>query len=247
MRRLAAALLVVVAVAIGLAARSPGGSPPARAASTSDQLPTTRRVLLGRSTEGRAIRAVRVGDPDSPRKALVIGAIHGNETQGLRITRALRRSSGVTGVDLWVVETVNPDGVARGSRGNVRGVDLNRNFSFRWRGGPGHGARPFSERETRVVRRWILRLRPAVTIWYHQPWNAVLACGSDVPMERRYGRIAGMRLDCRGRGLTGTASSWQNNVVGGGEAWVVEFASGPLSDARARRHARAAALVAEGR
>src|SRR3954452_8828365 len=81
-------------------------------------LPSTRHVLLGHSAEGRPIKAVRVGDPTSPRKALAVGVIHGNEAAGLRITRALRRQR-VHGVDLWVVNSVNPDGLAHGARQNA--------------------------------------------------------------------------------------------------------------------------------
>lgn len=213
------------------------------------------RVEVGRSAHGRPIVASRLGDPTSPRKALVVGVIHGDETGGLAVTRELRRrfAGRLPGVDLWVVDSINPDGQARGTRQNARGVDLNRNFPYRWRmngsrGSPYWGGpEPLSEPETRAVRRLILRLRPAVTVWYHEPWNAVLACGRDVPVQRRYGRIAGMRLDCRGKGLPGTATSWQNNVVGGGTAFVVEFGAGPVAAATARRHARAAALVARGR
>ena len=212
------------------------------------------RVEVGRSAGGRAIVASRLGDPSSERKVLVVGAIHGDERGGLAVTRSLRRdwAERLPGVDLWVVDTFNPDGLRRGTRQNARGVDLNRNFPYRWRANGRRGTRywggpkPLSEPESRAIRRLVLRLRPAVTIWYHQPWNAVLACGNDAPMQRRYARLAAMRVDCRGSGLTGTASSWQNRVVGGGTTFVVELAGGGVSDRVGRRNARAAALVARG-
>jgi murein peptide amidase A len=213
-------------------------------------LPEGRHVRLGSSTEGRAIRAVRLGDPASPRKALVVGAIHGNETAGVRVTRALRRRAGVAGVDLWVVDSVNPDGAARGRRQNARGVDLNRNFPRRWRrgsrGSPYYsGSRALSERESRVVARWIERLRPAATIWYHQPWGMVLTpCSGEARLERSYARLTGMRTGCRGAGLRGTATSWQEHRFPGSSAFVVELPGGGVSAKAARVHARAAALVA---
>jgi murein peptide amidase A len=204
---------------------------------------------LGESTQGREIRAVRLGDPDSPRKALVVGAIHGNETAGMRITRALRRLA-VDGVDLWVVDTINPDGVARRTRGNARGVDLNRNFPYRWRRSSRRspyysGKRPLSEREARIAARLIERLRPEVTIWYHQPWGVVLLpCSGPAPLERLYMRVAafpGQR--CRGSGLRGTATSWQRNAIGT-RAFVVELPPSGVSAKAARRHARAVRAVA---
>ena len=213
------------------------------------------RVEIGRSAEGRAIVASRLGDPAATRKVLVVGAIHGDERGGLAVTRAIRRQWGsrLRGVDLWVVDTFNPDGLRRGTRQNARRVDLNRNFPYRWRMNGRRGSRywggpkPLSEPESRAIRKLVLQLRPAVTIWYHQPWGAVLACGgSPTTVPRRYARLARMGTSCRGRGLTGTATSWQNNVVGGGSAFVVELAGGRVPEATARRHARAAALVAEG-
>jgi murein peptide amidase A len=214
------------------------------------------RVEVGRSAEGRAIVASRLGAPAAARKVLVVGAIHGDERGGLAVTRSIRRDWGprLRGVDLWVVDTFNPDGLRRGMRQNARHVDLNRNFPYRWRMNGRRGSRywggpkPLSEPESRAIRKLVLQLRPAVTIWYHQPWGAVLACGgSPTTVPRRYARLARMGTSCRGRGLTGTATSWQNNVVGGGSAFVVELAGGRVPDATARRHARAAALVAEGR
>jgi len=213
------------------------------------------RVEVGRSAEGRAIVASRLGDPAAERKVLVVGSIHGDERGGLAVTRALRRRGEPRGVDLWVVDSFNPDGLRRGTRQNARGVDLNRNFPYRWRANGRRGSRywggpkPLSEPESQAIERLATDLRPAATIWYHQPWDAVLACGggSSTAIPRRYARLAGMGTSCRGRGLTGTAASWQNNVVGGGTAFVVELAGGAVSATSARRHARAAAIVAAAR
>src|SRR5437764_5950976 len=108
-------------------------------------------ALLGRSADGRPIQVVHVGDPHGI-PVLVVGAIHGNETAGIAIARALERTHPL-GVDLWIVPDLNPDGVAAGTRGNAHGVDLNRNFPWRWRRMDGvyeSGPRPLSEREARI-------------------------------------------------------------------------------------------------
>jgi protein MpaA len=236
----------------GLAAAVVASPTSAAAAPAPESLPSTKRVLLGRSTEGRAIQAVRLGDRDSPRKALVVGVVHGSEAAGLRVTSALRRRAGIEGVDLWVVDSVNPDGLARGTRQNARGVDLNRNFPRRWRHSSRRspyysGSRAASERESRVVMRWIERIRPAVTVWYHQPWGAVLTpCSGPAPVQRRYARLAGFPTSCRGAGLRGTATGWQRLVHPDSTPFVVELPGGGVSAKAARQHARAAAIVAAG-
>ena len=207
---------------------------------------------FGHSVRGETLKAQRLGERDAARKALVVGSIHGDETAGHRVIEALQRRSGrVEAVDLWTVRTVNPDGAAAQTRRNARGVDLNRNFPYRWRGGvpPSSGYYPgphaLSEPESRAVVDLIERLRPTVTIWYHQPWGAVLLpCRGEAGIERRYARIARFPTDrCRGAHLPGTATSWQERRVGD-EAFVVELPGGGVSRAQARRHARAAAAVA---
>jgi protein MpaA len=131
-------------------------------------------------------------------------------------------------------------------------VDLNRNFPHRWRGGvppssgyyPGTG--PASEPETKAAMGLIARIDPDVSIWYHQPWGAVLACNGDPALAVRYANLAGMRTSCRGRGLRGTAIGWEKATISGATAWVVEFPGGSISSATVRRHARAAREVADG-
>ncbi len=49
------------------------------------------RVVFGKSLKGRPLVAVRIGDPTSSRKALVVGVIHGDETAGAPVIRELRR------------------------------------------------------------------------------------------------------------------------------------------------------------
>ena len=83
-------------------------------------------AMLGRSWEGRPIHVARVGDPDAARRVLVVGCIHGDECAGLAVTGRLLRARGAA--DLWVLPNLNPDGYARRSRWNARGVDLNRDF-----------------------------------------------------------------------------------------------------------------------
>ena len=211
--------------------------------------------VVGHSVQGRPIRAFRIGDPSSPRKALVVGSMHGNELSGLDIVRALRRRD-TRAVDLWVVPTINPDGLRAGTRQNSRGVDLNRNFAYRWRHAGVRwsqyysGPRPFSEPETRAVRRLTRKLRPRVSIWYHQPWGHVVLPkrhGNTRRVARRYAGIARFpahRLHGRRARLRGTAVSWQKHVLRGRAAFVVELPPGSVSRRAVRRHARAALSVA---
>lgn len=178
---------------------------------------------LGRSVRGRPIRAFRTGDQRSRRRFLVVGSIHGNEPAGLAVTRSLLRLPRIP-IDLWVVPSFNPDGLAAGTRGNARGVDLNRDFDA------------FSQRETRIARRLIERLRPDVSIWFHQPQAVVRAWGASRATARRYARLAGEPY----RALAwppGSASRWQNGL--GQVSFVVELAPGRLSGAAAARHTRA--------
>jgi protein MpaA len=209
-----------------------------------------RGVRIGRSARGRPIRAFRAGDTTSPTRALVVGCIHGNECAGTAVTRILARSS--PAVDLWVVSILNPDGFALGRRQNARGVDLNRNFPSEWRasGRPWDpeypGPRPLSEPETRAATRLIRRIRPSVTIWFHQPQALVRAWGPSRPAAREYARLAGMRFRAI-RWPRGTAPNWQNHRFPSRSSFVVELPAGPLTRAAAKSQAQAVLALLESR
>lgn len=211
-----------------------------------------RHMIFGRSVEGRKLIAREIGDPDARRTALIVGEIHGSEDAGRKIIHRLGTSPGkLKDIDAWTVVSVNPDGDAADRRTNDHGVDLNRNFSVNWSGsepkGSGYyaGPHPFSEPESKAVRALVKRIDPDLTIYYHQPWGAVLGpCSRNGP-QRLYSKISKIPLDCeRGKDLPGTAIQWQNSR--GGVAFVVELAAGQLSSRDLRRNARAAATVAAG-
>jgi protein MpaA len=234
-------------VAAGSAGEGTEADPPAAVA--------TDRQLVGRSVQGRAITAAQVGDSTGTRVALVVGMVHGDEGAGLRIVRALKRMAAgqpeeLAGTQLWVIATVNPDGQRGRMRKNARGVDLNRNFPYRWHGDVPHssgyypGPRPASEPETRSVMAFVQRIQPDLSIWYHQPWGAVLACRGRPQVAARYAKLVGMRISCRGRGLRGTVISWQRHAFPGSTAFVVELGWRGVRGASAARHARATLTVA---
>ena len=109
--------LIVTALAVaGLAATAPQGR---------------QRIVIGYSVRGHPIVAYERGDRSAP-ATLVIGVIHGTEPAGLGVISQLRRLPLPARVHLWLVPTVNPDGLAAGTRQNAHGVDLNRNFPSNW-------------------------------------------------------------------------------------------------------------------
>jgi N-acetylmuramoyl-L-alanine amidase len=205
---------------------------------------------IGHSARGRPIRAVRLGPADAPTKVLVVGVIHGSEPAGQAVIRSLRAHAPPRGVQLWLVNTVNPDGLAAGMRQNARGVDLNRNFPYGWHPMGRRfdqlyysGPRPLSEPESRAVTAFAKRIRPDVSIWYHQHMRLVTDDAGDPRLERLYAQRSG--LPWRNIGFYGgSAISWLNHRFPGTTSFVVELPAGSLSPAGARRHAAAVRAVA---
>ena len=201
-------------------------------------------LLLGHSWQGRPITAVEVGNPHGT-PVVVVGCIHGNETGGIPIARALEKLR-PRDLDLWIVPVLNPDGVALETRKNAHGVDLNRNFPWRWRRMGGvyeSGPRPLSERESRIVHALIVRLRPHVTIWFHQHLDMVWASGGDRRIEKAFARVSGLPYHPMPQ-LAGSAVTWQNNALKGTTAFAAELPAGTPDAVAVRRYVRAVLAAA---
>ena len=198
------------------------------------------RHVIGRSVRGREIVAYETGTPGGA-AMLVVGCIDGDEPAGIAIARRLEQLRPPPGIDLWIVPDLNPDGRAAGTRGNARGVDLNRNFPFAWRrlDGPfASGPKPLSEPESKAAYGLIRRVRPRLSIWFHQQMAVVDDSQGSVALERRFARLVGLPL-ARLRDYPGSVTSWENHSLPGATAFVVELPAGALSAVQATRYARA--------
>jgi hypothetical protein len=195
-----------------------------------------RSERIGESTRGQEIRAFTLGS-GRPR-ILVVGSVHGDEPAGTVVATRLLHVPPPKRGSIWVVQDLNPDGHAAKRRANAHGVDLNRNFPGTWRRLASSGPAPASEQETRVAMELIRRLRPDVTIWFHQPQGLVRASGPSVTVARRFAQFAGMRFR-RLPWPPGSATAWQHSELSGTNAFVVELARGELGIREAGTYARA--------
>jgi protein MpaA len=184
---------------------------------------------------------------------LVIGVIHGDEDAGVAIVDELRAEPVPDGVELWIVESMNPDGQTNQARSNDNGVDLNRNFPHKW--GPigvlgdsqYAGTGPASEPETQAMINFMTQLQPDITIWYHQDLFVVNPSeGREGRVRARYAELTGLPMgQITGGTYTGIAATWARNEFrpDDGVAFIVEL--GPtLSPIEAIIHADAVRTIA---
>jgi len=191
---------------------------------------TTTRVAIGKSVKGRTIWAIHRTRPGATKRVVVVGQVHGDERAGIRVTRRLKQAELPENLDLWIIPTANPDGLAAGTRTNARGVDLNRNFPYRWRrinvGRPTYsGPSAASEPETKALRAFITRIEPRITITFHQPLFGVGK--NDKRPEVHTAISKGIRLPVKEYACSsvcyGSFTSWHNRRREG-VAVTVEFA-----------------------
>lgn len=223
-RRLAILLTSFVLVA--------GAAPAAPVAAVPDRPAVVAKRVLGQSVQGRPIVAWHLGEGrrDVP-TVVLISTMHGNEGATRQILQALVDGDPVHDVDLWVVPTYNPDGLAAGSRKNAHGVDLNRNYPFRWADLDGtyeSGPRPGSEPETKAMMAFLRDVRPDHVLSFHQPLHGVDTDTKRPAFARRVARFLDLpvdRFDCGGV-CHGTMTGWYNDRFRG-NALTVEYGASP--------------------
>lgn len=153
-------------------------------------LPSSYQIV-GASVQYHPILCLVLGQ--GPDVTLVMATIHGDEAVGTPLVRRLgaylrEHPDLLEGRTAVLLPVVNPDGMARDSRYNAHGVDLNRNFEAANRVTDEHsGQTALSEPETRIIRRLITQYKPDRIVSLHQP----LACiDYDGPADSLADRMA---------------------------------------------------------
>jgi len=161
------------------------------------------------STYGTSLEGIplHVYLPTSGRADLMIlAAIHGDEAETTVVVSEALRCLRVGDLKAAVIPCGNPDGLLRGTRGNARGVDLNRNFpTSNWNPEPvcyktrandardialSPGSHPASEPETTALLSLLDQLKPRAVITLH----TALACVDDAG-NSHLGRQLAMRCN----------------------------------------------------
>jgi murein peptide amidase A len=196
---------------------------------------TTVRVLIGHSVRGRAIWAYRKGRRSAARRVVVLGQMHGDERAGVTTARYIKNHVSVAaGSVVWVVPTMNPDGLARNTRRNAHDVDLNRNWPTNWVAEDGAGSHALSEPETRAMYRFLRRVQPRFIVSLHQPFGVVSRSDKNPAFVRRLSRQLDLPIErvqvgsCHGAHCppSPTLTSWYN-ARQPGYSVTVEFPAHP--------------------
>jgi protein MpaA len=132
---------------------------------------------LGLSNEKRPIDLYLAGS--GPETILILASIHGNEQAGTPLVYKLletlrQRGDLLAGRRLLIIPAANPDGMARNTRENTYGIDLNRNFPAANRENNAvNGFLALCEPESKILYNLLGQYRPDRIVSIHQPLNCI--------------------------------------------------------------------------
>ena len=192
------------------------------------QIGCQQTITIGKSVAGTEIEACQIAGSsiDSQNALLVIGTIHGNEPDGIRVVDELLKNPAPEGTEIWVIRDGNPDGSELVTRRNANKVDINRNFPINWLASDPSlrtysGPSPASEPETVALMNAVQIIKPTRIVVFHQPFDQI-----DCPPERttqisdRLSGLTGYRSECIPgeksgsvtNSYTGTFTIWVNST-----------------------------------
>jgi protein MpaA len=207
---------------------SPAATLTATTAAAEATATCSETVTLGTSRSGAPIQACRLrGSVDAAKRTLlVVGSMHGNEQAGIGIATRMRTLD-VTGksANIWVIDTINPDGTAANTRSNAAGVDLNRNF-------PTSGeATAATQPEARALMAALPRIQPSEVVVFHQHMN-LIDCAPFRPLTLTVALrdLTGYRAPLPSRCLpeyVGTFTGWADRTYDWTSAVTFELEAAP--------------------
>ncbi|MHC4477900.1 MAG: DUF2817 domain-containing protein [Planctomycetota bacterium] len=131
-----------------------------------------QRHVVGRSVEGRPIGCLVLGDGADV--TFILATMHGDEPAGTLLMHRLaaylqQNPRFLEQRKVVLLPIANPDGMARKTRHNANGVDLNRNFAAENRiNSSQHGSTPLCEPEAAIIEQLIRQYRPDRIVSIHQ-------------------------------------------------------------------------------
>ncbi|KAK6629899.1 hypothetical protein RUM43_003720 [Polyplax serrata] len=215
---------------------------------------------IGYSVEKKPLKVLKISSGKENAKAIwVDSGIHAREwitpaTSTYAISQMIENGDGTHGVDWYFLPLVNPDGYehshmydrlwrknrANPYRGPCAGIDLNRNFGYRW-GGQGSsqqpcretyaGQGPFSEPETNSIKEFILKKPKEFKAYislhsYGQyilyPWGYDRKVPPDYSDLHRVGRAMAQAMKNSGgqNYKVGSAAATLYPAAGGSDDWA---------------------------
>lgn len=137
-----------------------------------------RHITAGFSVEKRPIEYEVIGR--GPEVIFIMATIHGDESAGITLVEQLseylrqNRQGFLDGRTVVLLPVANPDGLAKNTRHNANGVDLNRNFAAQNRiNNEEFGLAPLSEPESYIIRQIIRQYNPNRIVSIHQPYACI--------------------------------------------------------------------------